>query len=433
VDLFPQLDDLLLAALYLALILISLFFFFVAMTTIWWQTHAWRTPEHNTSTVYTGDPSDPKLSFSVIMPCRDESEAVMRATLDRLIGQTHKDVQIIISLGHDDLETIQIARRLAEEHPGVEVSINFDPVKNKPRQLNTALEMCTGDIVGVFDAESLAAPELLAHIDATFMHEDADVVQGAVQLINFRDSWYSLRNCLEYFFWFRSRLHAQAQHGFIPLGGNTVFIRRNVLNEVGGWDGDCLAEDCDLGVRLSTLGHQVKVAYDPSLATREETPDSIRVMVKQRTRWALGFFQVYAKGDWRNLPTARMRRLAWWTLSQQTVMALAGLMIPISILTAILLSPPMWVTLILFLPMFPTIMIVAIENVALYEFGRDFHFKVRVRDYFKLTLSTPFYQMLLGFASARAMVKYHRGDFGWEKTSHKGAHLTLVESVGEAA
>jgi cellulose synthase/poly-beta-1,6-N-acetylglucosamine synthase-like glycosyltransferase len=238
---------------------------------------------------------------------------------------------------------------------------------------------------------------------------------------------------LEYFFWFRSRLHAQAQQGFIPLGGNTVFIKRSVLDEVGGWDGNMLAEDCDLGVRLSTLGHQVKVAYDPSLATREETPDSVRVLVKQRTRWALGFFQVYAKGDWRNLETARMRRLAWWTLSQQTVMALAGLMIPLAVLTAIFLSPPMWVTFILFLPMFPTLMIVAIENVALHEFGKDFKFDVRVRDYFKLTLSTPLYQMVLGFSSVRAMVKYRRGDFGWEKTSHKGAHLTIVDALHEAA
>jgi len=42
--------------------------------------------------------------------------------------------------------------------------------------------------------------------------------------------------------WFRSRLHGHAQSGFIPLGGNTVFIRRSLIEQVGGWDGDCLAE-----------------------------------------------------------------------------------------------------------------------------------------------------------------------------------------------
>ena len=53
--------------------------------------------------------------------------------------------------------------------------------------------------------------------------------EGGVQLINFHSSWYSLRNCLEYFFWFRSRLHLHAQKGFIPLGGNTVFVRTDLL------------------------------------------------------------------------------------------------------------------------------------------------------------------------------------------------------------
>ena len=65
--------------------------------------------------------------------------------------------------------------------------------------------------------------------------------------MNYRSSWYSLRNVLEYYFWFRSRLHFHAQQRFIPLGGNTVFIRTDRLREVGGWDPKCLAKDCEIG------------------------------------------------------------------------------------------------------------------------------------------------------------------------------------------
>lgn len=428
---FSNLDAILLWTIYVLMMGCALLFYGVAMLTIWWQTHAWRTPEHHADTIYSGSTSSPTYTFSIIMPCRQETESVMRATLQRLVAQSHPHVQVVISVGHDDPETVQIARRLAAEQSVVDVSINTDPVKNKPRQLNTALELCTGDIIGVFDAESLAAPDLFLHLDGTFVHERADVVQGAVQLINYRDSWYALRNCLEYFFWFRSRLHAQARHGFIPLGGTTVFVKRSVLDSVGGWDGDMLAEDCDLGVRLSSLGHRVKVAYDPRLATREETPDSIRVLVKQRTRWVLGFFQVYAKGDWRRLPSTRRRLLAWWTLSQPNMMALAGLMIPVALATAIFLEPPIWVTFVVFMPLFPTLMILAIEHAALHEFGKDFGLDVRIRDHVRLTWSAPLYQLILGFASVRAVVKYRRKDFGWEKTAHRGAHLTTAEDLQE--
>ena len=290
-----------LVALSVLVVLIALVLFAIATSTLYLNTYAWWDPRTQERTFYGGLLQQERHSFSLIMPCRHEEEPVMRATLDALLGQSHREVEIIISVGHDDPETVDIARRLAAEHPGtVRVSVEGSAVKNKPLQLNAALAMCRNDIVGVFDAESIAAPDLLRNIDSCFVVRGADVVQGAVQLVNYKDTWYSLRNCLEYFTWFRSRLHAHAHKGFIPLGGNTVFIKRELLLEVGGWDTSCLAEDCDMGVRLSTLGHEIVVAYSADLVTREETPDSLRSLVKQRTRWSLGFMQVFAKGDWRS-------------------------------------------------------------------------------------------------------------------------------------
>src|SRR5205085_821897 len=83
------------------------------------------------------------------------------------------------------------------------------------------LPECDGDVVGVFDAEDLVAPGLLERVEQVFVaRPDVDVVQGGVQLMNFRSSWWALRNCLEYYFYFHSRLHLHARKGFIPLGGN---------------------------------------------------------------------------------------------------------------------------------------------------------------------------------------------------------------------
>lgn len=79
-------------------------------------------------------------------------------------------------------------------------------------------------------------------------------------------------------------MHVHARQRFIPLGGNTVFIRTPILRAVGGWN-DCLAEDCEIRVRLSTLGARTAVFYEPELVTREEWPPTLRAFVKQRTRW----------------------------------------------------------------------------------------------------------------------------------------------------
>lgn len=408
----------------LLLIAFSMLLLALSASTLYVATYAWWDPKRRDRTGYPADPGHASLSFSLIMPCRKEPETVMRATLDRLLAQTHPDFEVIISVGHDDPETVAVAERLAADHPDrVRVSIDRSAAKNKPRQLNTALADCTKAVVGVFDAESIAAPGLLASIDASFRDTGADAVQGAVQLVNYRDSWFALRNCLEYFVWFRSRLHAHAQLGFIPLGGNTVFVRRSLLDGIGGWDVDCLAEDCELGVRLSTEGRKIVVAYSPELVTREETPDSVAALVRQRTRWSLGFMQVYAKGVWRRLATVRERLTARWTLTQQHFMALTGIAIPASIALAIWGDFPLPVTLIAFLPLITTLGTVAIEACMLREFGRDHGFEIRAVEYVRLVLGTPAYQALLAVAAVRAYVKFRLGDFRWEKTDHSGSHL----------
>jgi glycosyltransferase XagB len=410
----------------------------ISLATLWWQMHAWWLPDHNDRTRYPetrrrenlpGRPprslDEPQFSFSLIMPCREEEEAVMEATLQALLAQSHPHVEVIISVGHDDEKTVEIANRLADRHDSVRVSVNHDPVgtKNKPKQLNDALLMCSNDIVGVFDAESIAAPGLLMSVDRVFDTRDADVVQGAVHLMNYRDSWFSLRNCMEYRIWFRSRLHGHALSGFIPLGGNTVFVKRQLLLEVGGWDGGCLAEDCELGVRLSVLGKKVEVAYDPHLVTREETPERISQLVKQRTRWALGFMQVLSKGEWKKLPTAGQRLHAWWTLVQQHAVAFAGVALPIAILSAFLADVPPLVVLITLVPLVPTLAMLAFEVLILHEWDQDMDLDVRARDYVRLILSMPFYQFLLALAVLRALFKYVTGDFAWEKTAHVGSHI----------
>lgn len=250
---------------------VSLVLFWMAAFTLWWQMHAWRTPEVLASTRFSRPDGDEHVSFSLLLPARHE-QAVLDHTIQRLLESSHDDYEIIVIVGHDDPETTAVARAAEERDLRVRVVVDHHEKKNKPKAMNTALPHCRGDVVGVFDAEDQVHPELLSHVDHAFRTTGADVVQGGVQLINYNSSWYSLRNCLEYFFWFRSRLHLHAQKGFIPLGGNTVFVRTDVLREADGWDPNCLAEDCDLGVRLSSVGKKVVVAYDSDMVTREETP-----------------------------------------------------------------------------------------------------------------------------------------------------------------
>lgn len=335
------------------MLVVSVVLFAFAAVTLWWTMHAWRTPETLAATRFPAPDGTHALTFSLLVPARHE-EAVLEHTVARLLESNHTAFEIIVIVGHDDPGTAEVARRLAQRHPDrIVVVTDGNEMKNKPRALNTALPYCRGEVVGVFDAEDQVHPTLLEHVDHAFRSTGADVVQGGVQLINFHSSWYSLHNCLEYYFWFRSRLHLHAQRGFIPLGGNTVFIRTSVLRTANGWDGSCLAEDCDLGVRLSSRGAKVVVAYDSALVTREETPDSLLGLLKQRTRWNQGFLHVFRKGEWRRLDTFSQRLLARYTLTGPSVQAFSGLVIPIGIFIALFGDVSAPVALLTFLPLVP--------------------------------------------------------------------------------
>jgi cellulose synthase/poly-beta-1,6-N-acetylglucosamine synthase-like glycosyltransferase len=358
------------------MITISLVLAAFATVTLWWTMYAWRTPETLAATRFATPDGDHGLTFSLLLPARRE-QAVLERTVERMLRSTHEGYEIIIIVGHDDPETAAVAGRLARSAPDrILVVTDHNEVKNKPRALNTALPYVRGDVVGVFDAEDQVHPELLAHVDHAFRATNADVVQGGVQLVNLHSSWYSLHNCLEYFFWFRSRLHLHARKGFIPLGGNTVFVRADVLRRANGWDGTCLAEDCDLGVRLSSRGAKVVVAYEASLVTREETPDSLSGLVKQRTRWNQGFLQVLRKGEWRRLPSFGQRLVARYTLTGPILQAFSGVAIPTGFGVALVTKLPVGVALATFVPVVPMLVNIVFQTVGLRDFGKLYDLRI---------------------------------------------------------
>ncbi|GCD95813.1 glycosyltransferase [Embleya hyalina] len=416
------------------LVAVSLALTVVSSITLAWMLHAWRTPETMAATRFDAPDLPPAHRFSLLVPARHE-EPVLGATLDRLAAGRHPNVEILAIVGHDDPGTEAVARAAAERHPNlIRVVIDHTVPKTKPAALNTALAHVTGDVVGVFDAEDEVHPELLLRVDAFMRDSGAAVVQGGVQLVNLDSSWWALRNCLEYFFWYRSRLHFHAHARFVPLGGNTVFLRADLIREADGWDAGCLAEDCELGVRLSADGADIAVAYDPELATREETPPTIAALIRQRTRWDQGFLQVFRKGEWRRLPLWTQRALARYTLAMPFLQAFSGLMIPVSAALMIWAKVPTPVMLTSFLPLAPTFVTLVVEVCALAELSKSFALRARAREYILLVLGTFPYQVLLAFAAVRSVWRELRGERGWEKTAHVGAHRVgpaAVEAAGE--
>jgi cellulose synthase/poly-beta-1,6-N-acetylglucosamine synthase-like glycosyltransferase len=400
---------------------ISLALLLVAALSVAWQTYAWRTPETFSRTGLAWL-DRPRLSFSVLVPARHE-EAVLGDTIDGIAAVDHPNFEIVVVVGHDDPRTRAVAEAAAARaRVPVKVVVDHNPEKNKPKALNTGLPHCGGDVVMVIDAEDDVQPGLLRLADTAFRRHAVDIVQTGVQLVDFDKSWWTVRNVLEYFFWFRSRLHFHAAQRFITLGGTSIAVRRDLLEHLGGWDEACLAEDCDLGVRASARGARVAVVYEPAHTTLEETPPDVPSFFRQRVRWMQGFIQVLAKGNWRRLPTRRQRVQAAIVLGTPLTQCFAGVATPVCVATALALKAPVLIVLATFLPLVPTGLGLAFDLVGLADFGRTFQRRVGLVSYLWVILSLPVYQLLLSFAAVWAMVRHVCGRNNWHKTQHLNAH-----------
>ena len=80
---------------------------------------------------------------------------------------------------------------------------------------------------------------------------------------------------------------------YVGLAGTCQFIRKSVLEEVGGWNEKCLAEDTELSVRLVEKNYGIR--YAPDVRTWEESPFSVGGLVAQRARWFRGFIEIGAR------------------------------------------------------------------------------------------------------------------------------------------
>ena len=385
----------------------------------------WEEPDNAWSnhapTVYR----EPRISFTIMLPARHE-EAVYRETLQKVynLNYPRRLVQIMAICREDDPGTIAEAQAKISElrDPNVQLVIFNDKPINKPHGLNLALQVARGDVVTIFDAEDEPHPEILNIINTIMLNEGVDVVQSGVQLMNHNTRWFCFLNVLEYFFWFKSSLHFFERLGMTPLGGNTVFVRRDLMEHLGGWDEKCLTEDADLGIRLSIEGARVRIVYDDEFVTREETPHTIEQFIKQRTRWNQGFIQILFKGIWLKLPTLQKRLLALYVLILPEVQSFFALMLPVSVAMFFFAKLPVWMALLTFMPLYCFILQVFIDLAGLHEFVKVHGRPWRWREAFMQVLAFFPYQILLGIGAMRAVFRAFQGATNWEKTAHIGQH-----------
>jgi hypothetical protein len=366
--------------------------------------HVWRSPASVRASGFGPVTAPPAMTFSLLVPACSGNPRLWQ-TLDQLATLDHPAFEILVVVGQDDHPTSRAARAAAAgrfDRVRV-VMVEEDLRHSRAAGLNAALAQCRGRVVGVFGAGDEVHPQLLRHVDACLANGAVAALQGGVQLVAPTLRWFTLRHVIDRYFWYRSRLHFHAQQHFMPLDETTVFVRADVLRGTGGWHRDCVAEGCDLGVRLSVDGATVVAGYDPQLVTRKDAPDSARALMREETRRIRGFLQVLRMGVWRRLPTRRQRLLARAMLARPFVEAVTALAINTAVVWALVAGAPTAIALLALVPAVPGLTTLGVEMAGLAELYRRHGQRVRVRDQLGLALTVLPYQALQTVAALRAL------------------------------
>lgn len=228
---------------------------------------------------------------SIMVPLLKEKE-IASALVARLTRLTYPKslLDVVLVLEETDTTTKQtLARTVLPSWISVIAVPARGGLTTKPRALNYALDFCKGSIIGVWDAEDAPEPDQLERVVSRF-HQAPDNVaclQGILDYYNPRANWLARCFTIEYAAWWRVLLPGVARLGLvIPLGGTTLFFRRNILERLAGWDAHNVTEDADLGVRLARAGYVTELL--PTV-TYEEANCRLWPWVRQRSRWLKGF------------------------------------------------------------------------------------------------------------------------------------------------
>lgn len=237
--------------------------------------------------------------FTILVPLYQEAHMVTHLMKHLAAIDYPKDrLDIVLVTESDDLPTCwAVMYQLRSPFRIFEVPPS-EP-RTKPKALNAAFAATPpslrGDIITVYDAEDRPHPGQLKQAALKFMAEpELAAVQAPLGYYNDRENILTAMFGLEYAALFHVWNPALAKLGLpFTLGGTSNHIRREVLEQCGGWDAHNVTEDADLSFRITAMsrkGRKLKIGTI-TLPTMEEAVSNHKDWSAQRSRWLKGFMQ----------------------------------------------------------------------------------------------------------------------------------------------
>ncbi len=234
---------------------------------------------------------DYKPFVTVMIPAHNE-EDVISNTVENILSMDYENFEVIVIDDRSTDNTASVLKDLEKKYDKVKVLIRQQGAfPGKSAVLNDAFQMAHGDAVLVFDADATVEPDFLSKLIPELEPKDVGAVQARKVIRNKNQNLLTRCQNNEYTMDTHFQAGRDSVKGAVELRGNGELIKREALEDIGGWNNYTIVDDLDMSTRLHIKGWDVR--FCPDAVVYEEGIAYLWPLFRQRRRWLEGTIRRY--------------------------------------------------------------------------------------------------------------------------------------------
>lgn len=255
----------------------------------------------------------PRCTFLVAAYLPNEQDIILDTVRHILttVQRSAAGLELILTYNTPiDLPVEEDLRQLAQTYPELQL-LRVEGSRSKAENLNAALDLVTGEITCILDADHHPAPDCFMRA-WRWLERDYEVVQGRNIIRNHHHNLLTQNIAIE----FESVYGvSHAAKSFLTdstiFGGSNGYWRTSALKKIR-FNPAMLTEDIDASMRTLLSGY--RILHDRSIVTTELAPVDFNSFWFQRKRWAHGWLEVslkYQRRVWKSRNLSLWQKIYW--------------------------------------------------------------------------------------------------------------------------
>lgn len=245
-----------------------------------------------------------KPFVTVMIPAHNE-EGVIANTVENILGMDYENFEIIVIDDRSSDNTASVIRDLERKYDKVKALIRQEGAfPGKSAVLNDAFKIANGDAVLIFDADATVEPDFLSKLVPQLEPKDVGAVQARKVIRNKNQNLLTRCQNNEYTMDTYFQVSRDSVKGAVELRGNGELIKREAIEDIGGWNNYTIVDDLDMSTRLHIKGWDVRYCIDA--VVYEEGIAYLWPLFRQRRRWLEGTIRRYLEYSWAALVSKEM-------------------------------------------------------------------------------------------------------------------------------